>query len=146
MKFISHRGNLNGKDLNRENKIFAIEECLNLGIDVEIDIRYLNNKFYLGHDDTECEVSLTWLLTPGLWVHSKTIETFSKLLNYVDINTFFHQTDDCTLTTFGWIWVYPGKPIINKFCIAVLPETIKNYDIKQAGGVCSDNILNYYRI
>ena len=143
MRLISHRGNLDGKDSKRENNPIYIEDCLKLGFDVEIDVRYIDNKFYLGHDKPEQEVSFKWLNTSGLWIHSKTIETISELAGCHNINTFFHDSDECTLTTFGWIWTYPGKLLVNKFSIAVLPETIENYDIKHAGGICSDYIIKY---
>jgi hypothetical protein len=43
-----------------------------------------------------------------------------NLLNY-----FFHQEDDITLTSKGYIWAYPGKqPIKNS--IAVMPELNKD--------------------
>ncbi len=59
----------------------------------------------------------------------------------VDLNYFFHNTDDCTLTSRGDVWVYPGKQPL-KGSIAVMPE-IHNEDISVCSGICSDNIINY---
>ena len=42
-----------GANPNLENRISSIDNCLKLGFDVEIDIRRINNKFYLGHDQAE---------------------------------------------------------------------------------------------
>ena len=53
MRIISHRGNLTGPDSERENTIEAIEKVLSLGYDVEIDVWYLANSFWLGHDKPE---------------------------------------------------------------------------------------------
>ena len=57
------------------------------------------------------------------------------------LNYFFHQEDDITLTSKGYIWAYPGKqPIKNS--IAVMPELNKD-DLTKATGICSDYIKDY---
>lgn len=50
MKIISHRGNLNGPNKQTENTIESIKLAINLGFDVEIDVWYIDNILYLGHD------------------------------------------------------------------------------------------------
>ena len=50
MKFISHRGNLNGPIEEYENHPEYILEALKKGFNVEIDVRVKNDTFYLGHD------------------------------------------------------------------------------------------------
>ena len=50
MIIISHRGNLNGIDLERENNPYFIDDCISKGFDVEIDLRIKENKLFLGHD------------------------------------------------------------------------------------------------
>ena len=39
MKIIAHRANLNGPNINDENQISSINKCIDLGFDVEIDVR-----------------------------------------------------------------------------------------------------------
>ena len=56
----------------------------------------------------------------NLWCHAKDFKTLDQIRN-VDCHYFWHQEDDYTLTNRGFVWVYPGKPLI-KNCIAVLPE------------------------
>ena len=77
-----------------------------------------------------------------LWIHCKNIgaiEFFHKLDS--DFNYFWHETDTLTLTSKGYIWVYPNKqPVKNS--IAVLPE-LHNDDVSCCIGVCSDYIENY---
>jgi len=46
---ISHRGNIDGKTL-LENQPSYIDDAIDLGYDVEIDIWYIGDKLYLGHD------------------------------------------------------------------------------------------------
>ena len=50
MKIISHRGNINETDSSVENSPDQIDNCISLGYDVEIDLRIIDDVFYLGHD------------------------------------------------------------------------------------------------
>ena len=70
----------------------------------------------------------------GWLENNKNIGTTKIILG--DIN-------DYTLTNKGFVWVYPGKPLI-KNCIAVLPEKYKQ-DLSICYGVCTDNIKKYYK-
>ena len=47
MILISHRGNLDGKNESEENNPLYIEEALNAGYEVEIDVWYKYGEFYL---------------------------------------------------------------------------------------------------
>lgn len=142
MKLISHRGNINGKIPSNENHPDYINEALHAGYDVEIDMWWVGGRIYLGHDKPQYEVGDDWLAErmDKLWVHCKNIE----LVNWIrstDLHWFWHEEDTFTLTSKGFVWVYPGKqPIIGS--IAVLPEIYDDY-IGQCTGVCSDVISRY---
>ena len=142
--FISHRGNLVGKDPKKENTSSYIQEALSKGFDVEIDIWIKDAILYLGHDGPEQKVMLEWLKErkDKLWIHCKSLETlgFFNELNS-SFNYFFHDDDEATLTSKGFIWVFPGKQPVNN-SIAVMPE-IHNDDFSQCMGICSDFIQNY---
>lgn len=148
MLLISHRGNIDGKNPNRENHPDYIEEALNLSFDVEVDVWYIDETLWLGHDEPQYEVSFQWLFDRAhqLWIHCKNHDAliyFSDLetSNRADFNYFWHQTDDVTLTSHNFMWVYPGKqPFENS--IAVMPE-INDDDILQCVGICSDYIKEY---
>ena len=141
MIFISHRGNINGKNLEKENTIDYILQAIDLGYDVEIDVRLVGNKWFLGHDSPKEEIDAAFLEREGLWVHCKNLEAVSKLYGNYNVNFFWHQKDDITITSFGHIWAYPGKqPILNS--IAVLPE-IYGDQISTCIGVCSD-VIGFY--
>ena len=56
MKFIAHRGNLNGPEPDKENSITQIKKCIELGFDVEIDLRVINEELWLGHDQPKVKV------------------------------------------------------------------------------------------
>ena len=145
---ISHRGNTDGPNPEHENKPSRIEEVLDMNYYVEIDVQYIDGKFWLGHDEPQYEIDEEFLITKNLYCHAKTIEALVALKELADsypgryLIYFWHQDDDYTLTNMGDIWVYPGKPVLDN-CIAVLPETIDNYDISKAIGICSDYIENY---
>lgn len=141
---ICHRGNQNGQNPNKENHPDYINEALKAGYFVEIDVWHINNKYILGHDQPQYEIDKDFLLNYRFWHHAKNIEAICKL-NMLRpkhlINCFFHDTDPYTLTSQGWIWSYPGQPIIDYQQIVVMPERIQEpYDFSKAGGICSDYI------
>jgi hypothetical protein len=148
MKLIAHRGNINGPNLEKENNPKYIEDALNLGYDVELDIRYIDNKFYLGHDEPQYNVSLNWLteLKENFWIHCKNLKSLEFFTNSsFNFNYFWHQEDDYTLTSKNYIWTYPGKPY-GEMSIIVMPELNNSIDrlieIKdyKCMGICSDYI------
>ena len=62
MKAISHRGNINSIEKDRENSPDYINEALKNGFDVEVDVRFENGKFFLGHDFNQFEIDKKFLL------------------------------------------------------------------------------------
>lgn len=144
MKLISHRGNLTGPNPERENSQLYIQEALDKGFDVEIDVWVINDIIYLGHDKPQYVVEEIWLqlYRKHLWVHCKNIDAVNYFANKLKLfNYFWHENDTITLTSKNHIWAYPGKqPIKNS--IAVMPEIY--YDnISQCLGVCSDYVQNW---
>jgi len=137
---ISHRGNINGKKPEYENDPGYIDEALDKGYGVEIDVWYINEDWYLGHDKPQYKINLEYLKNDRFWCHAKNIEALNKMLER-DIHCFWHQEDDVTLTSKGYMWTYPGKELTHK-SIAVLPE-INNDIPKKCLGICSDYIVNY---
>ena len=63
MKIIAHRANIGGQDSAVENSPEQIDKCIELGYDVEIDLRYhkTTDTFWLGHDEPQYKVSMWWL-------------------------------------------------------------------------------------
>lgn len=142
MKIIAHRGLLDGPDVALENHPIIIELAISLGYDVEIDLRYENNTFYLGHDIAQYEISEEWLHERKnyLWIHCKDVAALLKIKS-TDLNYFWHENDTCTLTSHGYIWAYPGKQPIEG-SVAVLPE-IHNDDVSVCFAVCTDYSERY---
>lgn len=146
---IAHRGNTNGPNILEENRPEYIEAAIAQGYDVEIDIRYdtFDNKFYLGHDESQYNIDLWWLdkYKDYLWIHCKSIEALYRFAYTGEFNYFWHQQDDFTLTSKNYIWTYPGKTYTPKSVI-VMPEL--NMDIVDfidnskynCYGICTDYI------
>ena len=147
MLYISHRGNTDKKDINTENSPEKINFCIELGYDVEIDIRYINDEWWLGHDTPQYKVSFDWInnLSKKLWIHCKNYQSLFKCdKNWI---YFWHEEDDYTITSNGFIWSYPGSDL-NCRCIAVMPE-MASYSTKNLGiayGICTDNIRYYQNL
>lgn len=140
MILISHRGNINGRIEEAENKPEYILDALSMGYNVEIDVWFKDRKFYLGHDEPKYETNYNFLMNESLWCHAKNIDAILEMKKY-SIHYFWHEEDTITLTSKNYIWAYPGKQPIKR-SIAVMPE-INNDDISQCLGICSDNISNY---
>ena len=140
MFYISHRGNISGQNKESENRPEYIRAALEKGFEVEIDVRFKDSQFYLGHDFAEYKVESSFLLNEKLWCHAKDIEAMNNLKK-IKAHYFWHQEDDVTLTSKGYFWTYPGKTLTNN-SICVLPEI---NDIKEieCAGICSDFIQNY---
>ncbi len=144
MVYIAHRGNVNGKNLSVENLPEQIIFCLNNNLNVEIDVWLSNNQLFLGHDREQYPIDIEFLKNKNLWCHAKNVDCLNLLLSN-NIHCFWHQNDDYTITSRGYIWVYPNKKLI-KNCIAVMPEQTKYTlnDLKMCYAICSDNI-EYYK-
>ena len=138
--YIAHRGNVSGKNKIEENKPEYLLNAINKGYFVETDMWLINNKLYLGHDSPTYEIKIDFLLEikDKLFCHCKNIEALDFLINkYPDIECFFHDNDDCTLTSKKKIWTYPGKKLyLSSIC--VMPEQTDQLPVNCLG-VCTDN-------
>lgn len=157
MKIISHRGNLTGPDPEKENTIEAIEKALSLGYDVEIDVWYLGDSFWLGHDKPERKFDIlnlfVWAEKGDIYLHCKDHRSILMFLedkaNQIpNVYPFVHDKDPCILLRDDIVWVHPeyvaGFQSIPKRCIAVLPRCKNLVNIAEDLvltkflGVCTD--------
>jgi hypothetical protein len=139
VKIISHRGNINGPRRELENKPRYINQALELGYDVEIDVWWKDDGFWLGHDEPQFKVNRQFLQNDKFWCHAKNIEGY-KMLDNNNIHCFFHQEDDVTLTSKGYIWTYPNKQLTDN-SIAVLPKELDKS--LNCYGVCTDFVTRW---
>jgi HAD superfamily hydrolase (TIGR01509 family) len=144
-EFISHRGNYDGPNPERENQPDYIMETHNtLGCDVEIDVWCASNgNLYLGHDDPLYEVDVSFLRKSFVWCHAKNAAALRFMLDN-GIHCFSHDQDDHTITRRGIGWTYPGKPIVD---VAVMPNKCYTFDeLATASHVCSDHQDIYHHV
>jgi len=142
MIIIAHRGNINGPS-HLENHPMTIELALNEGFDVEVDVWLIDGKLFLGHDTPDYSIELKFIQQEGFWCHAKNIEALEYMLDN-NVHCFWHDTDDYTITSKGYIWAYPEKKGGSKV-ITVMPEIAENnYAIKgHYIGVCTDYPKKY---
>jgi len=141
MFLIAHRGNVNGKDPEQENRPEYILQAINHGYHVEVDVWSKDGKLYLGHDKPEYQTDIKFLQNDKLWCHCKNIEALKELLEG-KAHCFFHQGDDVTLTSKGYMWVFPNKKLV-KNSICILPEVGYSGKLEDCIGICSDHIGSY---
>jgi len=144
MIYISHRGNISEKNVDKENSPKYIMDAITKGFNVELDVWKINGFILLGHDNAQYKIEHSFFKN-GMWCHAKNLEALNFLLKN-NIHCFWHQEDDYTLTSENYIWVYPNKPLI-KNSICVLPENTDytKEELKQCYAICSDNIKKYVK-
>ena len=145
MKLIAHRGNINGPNKEKENNPDYCLEAINSGYDVEIDVWYIDNKLYTGHDEpTYGPIDYKFFLNKNIWIHAKNGDAFNLFINNCEANVFWHTTEDWVLTSCGFVWTYPNKTLYPK-SICVLPELGYSGDLNQCYAICTDFINEYKR-
>jgi hypothetical protein len=150
MKIISHRGNLEGSKSCIENSPSAIENVLANDFDCEVDVFVTKeDEILLGHDFGQFRVEVNWLRerSSRLWLHCKNKQALDYFVkSESDFNFFWHEKDSYTLTSRGFVWIYPGQDLVSN-AIVVLPELTKSdsFLLRNVGvsGICTDWPLRY---
>lgn len=143
MKIISHRGNIRGIVSEKENRPSYIDCAIQLGFDVEVDLRFINGEFWLGHDIPQYKIEPIWmeLRKKNIWFHCKDLQSASELIKLnSDFMFFCHIQDDFVIVNGGKLWVHDLSKRLDKNCIIPLLNldeciTYQNYDVY---GVCTD--------
>ena len=145
MILISHRGNVDSIQSERENTKEYILEAIERGFYVEIDVWMKNGSLFLGHDNPENEVSVDWLNRFGnkLFIHSKNYSAFCYFMyeNSVSIPTFYHTIEDHVIIgNTNLVWSHNLKECNERSIIPLLDkESIKEINkYSNVYGVCSD--------
>jgi hypothetical protein len=151
MRIISHRGNIKGPIIDKENSPSYIDAALQLGYDVEIDMHYINDEFFLGHDYAQYKVNLKWLLLRknNLWIHCKDKDSASKLIQLNEgFKIFCHTNDDYVLTSTNHLWVHNLLCNIDETTIIPLINLsdIEKYHSGIPYGICTDYVTKINKI
>ena len=150
MFFISHRGNIDTVNEDEENRLDYIDNAIELGYDVEIDLREHNGKYYLGHDAPDHPVTLSWLLQrkAQLWIHTKDINALVYCRDK-PLNFFFHEKERHTLISNGLIWTHDLTECTSLSVIPLISEKLPKNETEEyahVAGICSDYISHYREI
>jgi len=144
MKFISHRGNMDGPMLI-ENHPGAVGFAIHEGFDVEVDLWQFKGSLWLGHDEPMYKVPNDFLLDrqSELWCHAKNVGA-AVHLSKMGMRVFSHADDPFVMTNRGDVIVHYDA-VWHKGGIIMCPEMSRTQTgLKAAGGICSDNI-EYYK-
>ena len=120
-----------------ENDPDYIVAAIQSGYDVEVDV-WAHKQIWLGHDGPQYPCPLKFLFEhkKKLWIHCKNLDALHILSDFKELNIFWHQEDDYTLTSHGHIWTYPNKITCAKSVLVVNNAT--EYRGAECFGLCSD--------
>lgn len=133
---IAHRGNYQGKVCERENTPAYLLEAKSAGFDCEIDCWFVDGVAFLGHDIPQHQVGCDFLEQDGFWIHAKNLEAVD-ILSKTDLNWFWHNDDELTITSKGYLWVHSKSKYLaeNSISCCFEPRTFRTLPY----GICSDN-------
>ena len=145
MKLISNRGNINGENPELENTQRYIQEAINKGYDVKIDLWIKDGKLHLGTDGPKDPLDIDWLERNRhkIWIHCKSIEVISKFTELDsrggNIHFFWHDGNKISLTNKGYMWCESGEVVPG----GIVYQPVDGDMIEGFYGICSDNIEKY---
>jgi hypothetical protein len=140
MKLIAHRGNTQGPKPAVENDPVYISQALDAGFDAEVDVWSINGNYVLGHNSPDFFVKGLFLENKKLWCHAKNLEALERMLDNKKIHCFWHEADNYTITSKGYIWTYPDKDVASRSVVVVTGNRIKQ-SYKKIHGICGDYVL-----
>jgi len=148
---IAHRGNLNGPAVD-ENKPEYIENAIEAGFHVEIDVRMVDNTLLLGHDAPQYKIPRDWLEDnrDDLWIHAKDKESLMHLSQSpMGYRYFWHSSDEFTLVSNGMVWCHNTNVSLNEKCVIPLidAETVFTFSLEREwpSAICSDYVAELRR-
>lgn len=135
---IAHRGNTEGRNKDLENHPNYVSNAIHQGFDAEVDV-WLFDGLDLGHDKPQYSINIDYLIgfSEQLWIHCKNLDALFFLSEFPELNIFWHQKDDFTLTSRNFIWTYPKKPVTS-LSVLVMKDATK-YSGSDCYGLCADN-------
>ena len=148
MMLISHRGNINSINPERENTQEYIDEAINSGYHVEIDLYCHKDKLWLGHDTPDTTVQSQWLVdrTDKLFVHAKNHTALEYFLYNTNIPVFYHTIESHVLIgNTSLIWSHDLDEATSNSIIPLLSakDFEKRCNFKHVYGICSDFVGDF---
>ena len=139
VKLIAHRGNINGPS-EYENAPDYLLNTLAQGYNCEVDVWINKGKIFLGHDEPNYYIEEDFLHTAGFWLHAKNLEALDYMLSK-NLVCFWHDVDQYTLTSNGFIWANINLPVTPKTIVVTLDINSSIEKFKELPyGICSDYV------
>lgn len=143
MIYISNKGNLFGPDPQKENLPEYVDEAINAGFQVKVDLWISDDRIFLGDGYPKYKIDLAWLINRylKLWIQCKNASAVSFMQEHDHFHYFWNYNDSITLTSLKYVWASPYHPAIKK-SIVVSPNIIER-DFSEYMGICSDFIADF---
>jgi hypothetical protein len=154
MRLIAHRGHTKGINPSTklcENLPAYIQNAVDAGFDVEIDIWHDEGEFFLGHDLPQYPIELRqiekWAKKVFVFAHCKNVKAAIRTPFEYGLIPFAHSEDPFIILPDMHLWVHPKEidniPFsVKKECIIVDGGNFR-YDALDFFGVCTDNPEDY---
>jgi len=149
MILIAHRGNLYGRQPERENTPEYLNEAIHLGYHVMVDAWYHDGCFYFGERKPLWKPFPDWLpyAMNSVLLRARNPEALLEA-NKQGFNVFWHQSDSYALTSWGDLLGFYGAPICGDSFVHMIPEHdgavdesyCENLAGYEASGLCSDYV------
>lgn len=140
MKWIAHRGNINGPNFLMENNPQYVRKTLEAGYDVEIDVWFEFGDIYLGHDKPQYKINRYFLQNQRVWAHCKNIKTYIELSKFININCFLQDAEELVSTTRGYIWAHSKSTAWNNKTVITKLDS-RNWNAPDdIFAICSDYV------
>lgn len=141
MILIAHRGNTNGPNQIFENDPNYIRAAIDAGYSVEVDVWVNDRGLWLGHDRVGHYIKdVSFFLDERIWCHAKNDRALDALLK-IGAHCFWHESDQRTITSKGWVWTHPNSDIIDHMSVQMEADLSDPSKINpNAKAVCSDYV------
>ena len=145
MRLISYRGNKQGPNPELENTMGYVQETINRGLDVMVDLWLIDNKIYMGPEESKEPIDFDWLerFSSRLWLNCRDHELLSRFLDLDPIGKYLHYfylgSAETTLTSRNYLLA--TEDFKTKNCIVFLPDI--NNNITDVYGICTNDINNF---
>ena len=146
-RLIAHRGNRFGPNVFAENSPEYLADAMRDGFDCEVDLWSEDGALFLGHDYPQYPVDLSWLSSNQrmLWIHCKNPDAVAAM-SVTALHWFFHENDTYTLTSKGYVWMFPGAPSVGPKGVMLFfgnENPMSEIHLNSAHAVCGDYVGNW---
>jgi hypothetical protein len=140
---ISHLGNIDGRNPDKENNPVYVEKALKAGWHVCVNVFFVNGGFILPHAGGNSPMPPSFFSKPRVWARAFNTDTADALCN-INAHSIMFTGEFPALTSAQFIWTPPPHTLTAR-AIAYLPEIEDNgwLDLAEPAGLCSNEPASY---